>query len=152
MRALLARQAARRALQGAGSVVNARPFFCQTGVSSYPRLAHRGFTQGSCLANGVRIRMYSSNTKTEHLKPGQTHYSLLGVQKDATVEQIKAGFRTKAKEFHPDTAKAGARNAEDEFKNLQASYAVLTDPELKAEYDRELRGGWASESESEKNF
>ena len=102
--------------------------------------SHHEFIQHSGLANGVWIRTFSSRTKTEHLKPGQTHYSLVGLQPNSSNEQMKAGFFL-AKEFHFDdaiTAGKSPQQAQEEFDHLQISYSVLMDPKLRSEYDREL--------------
>ena len=58
------------------------------------------------------------------------HYKTLGVAKDATPENIKKAYRTKALEHHPN--KGG--NAEI-FKRMGAAYEVLGDPAARAEYD-----------------
>ena len=58
------------------------------------------------------------------------YYETLGVAKSATFDEIKASYRKKAQENHPD--KGG--NLED-FQRIQAAYAVLGDPEKRAKYD-----------------
>lgn len=61
-------------------------------------------------------------------------YEVLGVSKDATDADIKKAFRRKARELHPDVNKA--ENAEDQFKELNEAYDVLSDPSKRAQYDR----------------
>ena len=61
-------------------------------------------------------------------------YEVLGVAKDATDEEIKKAFRRRARELHPDVNKAP--NAEDQFKELNEAYDVLSDPQKRAQYDR----------------
>lgn len=61
-------------------------------------------------------------------------YEILGVSKDATDSEIKKAFRRRARELHPDVNKAA--DAEDQFKELNEAYDVLSDPNKRAQYDR----------------
>jgi curved DNA-binding protein len=58
------------------------------------------------------------------------HYSVLGVSKTATPDEIKKAYRKLASQHHPD--KGGDTS---KFQQLQEAYAVLSDPEKKAQYD-----------------
>ncbi|MDA0351417.1 MAG: molecular chaperone DnaJ [Chloroflexi bacterium] len=64
----------------------------------------------------------------------QDPYSVLGVTRDASAEDIKRAFRKLAMEFHPDRNKTDG--AETRFKSVNAAYEVLSDPEKRARFDR----------------
>lgn len=61
-------------------------------------------------------------------------YEVLGVARNATDEEIKKAFRHKARELHPDVNKSP--QAEEQFKELNEAYDVLSDPNKRAQYDR----------------
>lgn len=62
------------------------------------------------------------------------YYETLGVSRQATPEELKASFRRLARQYHPDVNKAA--DAEERFKEINEAYAVLSDPEKRAAYDR----------------
>ena len=63
------------------------------------------------------------------------HYEVLGVHKQATHDEIKLAFRKLAIEHHPDRNPSDPR-ASIRFKEVNASYQVLSDPQRRAMYDR----------------
>lgn len=63
------------------------------------------------------------------------YYDVLGVSKGASADEIKKGFRKKAKELHPDRNKDNP-DAESQFKEANEAYDVLRDADKKAAYDR----------------
>ena len=66
--------------------------------------------------------------------PARDYYSVLGVKKDASPEELKRAYRTLALQFHPDR-KPGDEAAAQRFRELSEAWAVLSDPEQRGRYD-----------------
>ena len=62
------------------------------------------------------------------------YYEVLGVEKNASEGDLKNAFRSLARKYHPD--RSTEDGAEDKFKEIQEAYAVLSDQEKRAQYDR----------------
>ena len=70
-------------------------------------------------------------------------YEVLGVQKDASNDEIQKAFRRMAKKSHPDLF-PGDKKAEDRFKDLNAAYDIVGDATKRARFDRgEIDGSGA---------
>jgi molecular chaperone DnaJ len=63
------------------------------------------------------------------------YYEILGVDRNATQEELKAAYRRAALRYHPDR-NPGDKEAEEKFKEAAEAYSVLSDPQKRALYDR----------------
>ena len=68
------------------------------------------------------------------------YYEVLGLQKGASADEIKAAYRKAALKWHPDRWVSGSdeekKTAESKFKEASEAYSVLSDPDKKAKYDQ----------------
>ena len=73
----------------------------------------------------------------------KNNYDILGVGKNASADEIKRAYRKLAREHHPDVNKSAG--SVDKFKEINAAYQVLSDPEKRSKYDyfgtAEAQGG-----------
>jgi molecular chaperone DnaJ len=67
----------------------------------------------------------------------EDHYTLLGLQRDASLDEIKRAYRLLAMRHHPDRTQNNPQDTEI-FKAVAVAFAILSNPERRAEYDRLL--------------
>src|SRR6201995_5118938 len=63
------------------------------------------------------------------------YYEVLGVERTATIEEVKKSYRKLAVKYHPDK-NPGDKTAEEQFKELGEAYEILRDPQKRALYDQ----------------
>lgn len=83
------------------------------------------------ILNKAQIALKRSKTKD--------YYKVLGVANDVDEKQIKSAYRKASKKFHPDKAAKQGITKEEAEKKMAAvneAYEVLSDPELRARFDR----------------
>jgi molecular chaperone DnaJ len=67
--------------------------------------------------------------------PKRDYYEVLGLDRNATEEELKKAYRRLALKYHPDR-NPGDHRAENSFKEATEAYEVLRDPDRRAQYDR----------------
>lgn len=67
--------------------------------------------------------------------PKRDYYEVLGVQRTASMDDVKKSYRKLAMKYHPDR-NPGNKDAEEKFKEATEAYEVLSDQEKRARYDR----------------
>lgn len=64
------------------------------------------------------------------------YYGVLGIERDATADQIKSAYRKAALKWHPDRNPDNKHAAEEKFRECSEAYSVLSDAQKRAIYDR----------------
>eukprot|EP00587_Corethron_hystrix_P002611 CAMPEP_0113312070 /NCGR_PEP_ID=MMETSP0010_2-20120614/9042_1 /TAXON_ID=216773 ORGANISM="Corethron hystrix, Strain 308" /NCGR_SAMPLE_ID=MMETSP0010_2 /ASSEMBLY_ACC=CAM_ASM_000155 /LENGTH=597 /DNA_ID=CAMNT_0000167811 /DNA_START=90 /DNA_END=1880 /DNA_ORIENTATION=- /assembly_acc=CAM_ASM_000155 len=77
----------------------------------------------------------SSFSKSDRKVADRSYYDLLGVRTGATASQIKKGYYKEARIHHPDKNPDDA-DAAEKFRDISTAYRTLSDPNLRASYDR----------------
>ncbi|MBU1912752.1 MAG: molecular chaperone DnaJ [Candidatus Omnitrophica bacterium] len=81
------------------------------------------------------------------------YYEILGAPKNASVEDIKKAYRNLALKYHPDRVTPDKKKeAEEKFKEISESYAVLSDSQKRSQYDQFGHAGIDSKYSSEDIF
>lgn len=65
------------------------------------------------------------------------YYKILGISKDATLEEIKKSYRTLVKKYHPDISRT--KETEEMLKIINEAYKTLSNPKLREQYDKQLK-------------
>ena len=68
-----------------------------------------------------------------------SHYAILGVPRTFTEDQLKRQYRLLALKYHPDRNRGNEEAAAEKFKEIQAAWSTLSNPEERQAYDAELR-------------
>ncbi|XXF70693.1 molecular chaperone DnaJ [Thermoanaerobacterium thermosaccharolyticum] len=69
------------------------------------------------------------------MQMAKDYYAILGLDRNASDDDIKKAYRTLAKKYHPDL-NPGNKEAEQKFKEINEAYQILSDPQKKAQYDQ----------------
>jgi diphthamide biosynthesis protein 4 len=77
------------------------------------------------------------------ITPQKTYYEILSVSEDASIDEIRTGYRTALLSTHPDkllthSNMSGSNNNEREFLVVQKAWEVLSNSQSKSHYDKEL--------------
>jgi len=78
-------------------------------------------------------------------------YDILGIDRDATPEQVKKAYRKLAHQYHPDKNQ-GNKEAEERFKEVSEAYETLSQPDKRAAYDRFGHAGVGRAAEGFSDF
>lgn len=89
-------------------------------------------------AQNIQPLLQKAHTLLKRSKT-KDYYKVLGVSTDADDRTIKRAYRTATKQFHPDKVRAQSiskEQAEKKMADVNEAYEILSDPELRARFDR----------------
>ncbi len=66
------------------------------------------------------------------------YYEILGVNRDATIKDIKKAYKALAKKWHPDLNRDNIKVAEEKMKELNIAYTTLSDEVARIDYNKKL--------------
>lgn len=92
-----------------------------------------GTDWGVIFPESVLRAWFDASEATEQPSNDQTLYQVLGIKKTATQEEIKAGFRRMARQWHPDVCKEP--NANEVFLRIKEASDILSDQNKRVRYD-----------------
>ena len=69
-----------------------------------------------------------------------TYYEILGVSRDATIQEIKKAYKKLAKKWHPDLNRDNIKVAEEKMKEINVAYSTLSDEVARIDYNKKLDG------------
>ena len=81
----------------------------------------------------------------------KNYYKILGIEEQASGEEIKKAYRRLAKKYHPD-ANPGDKDAEERFKEVSEAHEVLSDPRKRQQYDQMRKYGFSGQGYGGKGF
>jgi molecular chaperone DnaJ len=67
-----------------------------------------------------------------------TYYEILGVNKDASIQEIKKAYKKLAKKWHPDLNRDNIKVAEEKMKEINVAYTTLSDEVARIDYNKKL--------------
>ena len=73
-------------------------------------------------------------------------YVILGVEREATLADVKRAFKRLARKYHPDI-NPGDRMAAAHFRQIAEAYETLSDAQRRQQYDTTAFGGWPTPSD-----
>ena len=66
------------------------------------------------------------------------YYEILGVNRDATIKEIKKAYKALAKKWHPDLNRDNIKVAEEKMKEINVAYSTLSDEVARIDYNKKL--------------
>lgn len=73
------------------------------------------------------------------------YYDILGISRDASLEEVKKAYRKLAVKYHPDRNPGNQKDAEEKFKEVSEAYKILSDPKKRKIYDEYGHAGLEAE-------